>query len=89
MRKFFIQFEQEDDCVDDMLKWLKSNGETHEILGTLYCFVSKTNHSSLTLRDSLLECSENSRVIIMEIPEGLNAAWHLTVENSNWLKSIL
>ena len=47
------------------------------------------NYSSVRLRDSLLEVSENSRVFIMEIPEGVNAAWHLTVDNSNWLKTIL
>ena len=89
MKKFFIQFEPEDNNTNSMISYLKSTGDVHEILGTFFCFKTEMNYSSVGLRDSLLEVSENSRVFIMEIPEGVNAAWHLTVDNSNWLKTIL
>lgn len=89
MGKFFIQFETEDRNIADMLTTLRGVGTVHLVLGTLYCLVTESKHNSLSLRDTLLESSEDSRVFIMEIPEGVNAAWHLSIENSNWLKSIL
>ena len=89
MKKFFIQFEPEDNNTNSMISFLKLTGDVHEILGTFFFFFLEMNYSSVRLRDSLLEVSENSRVFIMEIPEGVNAAWHLTVDNSNWLKTIL
>lgn len=89
MKIFFIQFERDDDNMSSMLTYLKSIGETHQILDSLYCLITESNYTTLSLRDTLLELSEDSRIMIFNIPGELNSAWHLTIENSNWLKSIL
>lgn len=89
MKKFFIHFDRDDDNISSILHFLKDRGTIHNILDTLYCFISSSYDTTLDLRDAILELSEDSRMIVVEIPEGVNSAWHLSVENSNWLKSVL
>lgn len=89
MNNYFIQFEEGDSNIPDMLSSLQRIGDVHQLLGNLYMLSAESKHSTVTLRDTLLESSEESRVFIMEVPANLNAAWHLTMENSNWLKSRL
>ena len=89
MEIFFIQFEKDDDNIPSMINFIKSKGNVHQVLGTLYCLVTDRHLTTVALRDSILQCSEDSRIIVFAIPGELNSAWHLTVENSNWLKSIL
>lgn len=89
MKKFFIQFDIEEDNISSIVSYLKSKGTFHDVLGTLYCLITDSYDNTLELRDDILEMSENTRVFVMQIPEGINSAWHLSVDNSNWLKSVL
>ena len=89
MKKYFIHFDNEDDDISSLVSFLKSKGTVHDVLGTLYCLVTDSYDSTLELRDAILEVSEDIRVFVMQIPEGINSAWHLSIENSNWLKSVL
>ena len=89
MRTYFIQFEKDDDSISEMLSMLKDKGQIHQVLDSLYCFRTEVHISTVDLRDAILECSENSRIIVFEIPGDINAAWHLTRENSDWLKTFL
>ena len=89
MKKYFLQFDNDEVTIISILSHLRKKGAIHEILGTLYCFLSDSYDNTLELRDEILDTFDNVKVFVMEIPDGINSAWHLTVENSNWLKSVL
>lgn len=89
MKMFFIQFDDDDDNLSSMLSFLEGRGTLHNILGSLYCFVTEQEETTVSLRDSILKIAEDSRLIVFYIPEELSSAWHLSVENSDWLKSVL
>lgn len=90
MKRFFLQFDNEDETIiRSVLSHLRNKGDVHEVLGTFYCFLSDSYDNTLELRDDILDNSDNAKIFVMEIPGGINSAWHLSVENSNWLKSVL